>query len=221
MKIADDVYAYEWDDPYENNCNTFYIGGSVQALIDPGLKRHLPHLLKKMAADGIGREDIRYIINTHCHPDHLEGSEVFSGSGIQIALHGDELTFLDEIGAQMYEWFGLPYPKIDINMVLAEGDLEMGGELFRIVLIPGHSPGSIGLYWPERKILFPGDVVFDQNVGRSDFPGGDGELLKQSIRKLAKLEVDRLLPGHMGMVMGADKVKNNFKMIIDRIFPYI
>lgn len=221
MKIADDVYVYEWDNPYDNNCNTFYIGGSVQALVDPGLKRYLPDLLKKMAADGIRREDMRYIINTHSHPDHLEGSEVFSGSGIKIALHGDELTFLDEIGAQMYEWFGLPFPKIDIDMVLAEGDLEMGSERFRIILIPGHSPGSIGLYWPERKILFPGDVVFAQNVGRSDFPGGDGELLKQSIRKLAKLDIDYLLPGHMGMVTGADKVKNNFKAIVDQIFPYI
>jgi len=221
LKIAEDLYAYEWTNPYENNCNSFYIGGSVQALIDPGLKKYVPDLLKKMADDGIHRDEIHCIVNTHSHPDHYEGSEVFSGSAIKIALHSGEMAFLDEIGAQMYEWFGLHFPKIDINLVLEEGDIRLGDEAFEILLIPGHSPGSIGLYWPARKVLFPGDVVFDRNVGRSDFPGGDGELLKKSIRKLSKLDVDYLLPGHMGIVTGNANIKNNFKIIIENIFPYI
>jgi glyoxylase-like metal-dependent hydrolase (beta-lactamase superfamily II) len=97
----------------------------------------------------------------------------------------------------------------------------MGTERFQIFLSPGHSPGSIGLYWPEHKVLFSGDVVFNQNVGRSDFPGGDGELLKESIRNLAKLDIDYLLPGHMEIVTGNENVKKNFKVIIERIFPYI
>jgi len=221
MKLADDLYVYEWDNPYENNCNSFYIGGSVQALIDPGLKKYVPDLLQRMETDGIRREDIRYIVNTHCHPDHYEGCELFSDSGIQIAMHSIELAFLDEIGAQMYEWFGLDFPRIDISMVLSEDHVEMGTEQFQIFLSPGHSPGSIGLYWPERKVLFSGDVVFNQNVGRSDFPGGDGELLKESIRNLAKLDIDYLLPGHMEIVTGNENVKNNFKVIIERVFPYI
>jgi len=221
MKIAEDLYAYVWENPYENNCNSFYIGGSVQALIDPGLKKFVPDLLKKMAADEIRRDDIRYIINTHSHPDHYEGSEFFNGTGVQIAIHREEMAFLDEIGAQMYEWFGLRFPKIDIHLILEEGEVQLGDETFQVHLIPGHSPGSIGLYWPERKVLLPGDVVFDRNVGRSDFPGGDGELLKESIRKLSKLDTDYLLPGHMGMVTGNTNIRNNFKIIIENIFPYI
>ncbi len=221
MKIAEDLYVYEWTNPYENNCNSFYVGGSVQALIDPGLKKHVPDLLKKMAADGIRRDEIRSVINTHSHPDHYEGSEIFSGSGIQIALHKVEMAFVDEIGAQMYEWFGLRFPKIDITLALEEGEIQLGGEILQVLLIPGHSPGSIGLYWPGRKVLFPGDVIFDRNVGRSDFPGGDSELLKKSIRKLSKLDIDYLLPGHMGMITGNATVKNNFKVIIENIFPYI
>ena len=221
MKLDQDVYVYEWDNPYENNCNSFYIGGTVQALIDPGLKRYVPDLLKKMEADDINPIDIKYVINTHSHPDHYEGSEIFSKSGIAIALHTAEIKFLEEIGADMYEWFGLTFPKIDINLPLSEGELQLGREQFQIFLIPGHSPGSIGLYWPERRILFPGDVVFDQNVGRSDFPGGNGSLLKESIRTLSTLDIDHLLPGHMGMVSGKDNVRNNFTMIIARIFPYI
>jgi glyoxylase-like metal-dependent hydrolase (beta-lactamase superfamily II) len=174
-----------------------------------------------LSEDGIDRADIRYIINTHSHPDHYEGSEAFSGSGVSIGLHRKELDFLADIGAQMYEWFGLEFPKVDVDLVLPDGDLTLGDEKFQVHHVPGHSPGSIGLYWPERKVLFPGDVVFSQNVGRSDFPGGDGELLKKSIRRLSKLDIDFLLPGHMGIVEGNKNVQNNFKMIIQHIFPFI
>ncbi len=221
MRIADDLYAYEWTNPYDNNCNSYYIGGSVRALIDPGLKRYLPDLLSAMSEDGIDRADIRYVINTHSHPDHYEGSEPFSGSGASIGLHQNELDFLAEIGAQMYEWFGLPFPKIDVDLVLSEGEISLGDEKFEVLLVPGHSPGSIALYSPVRKVLFPGDVVFSQNVGRSDFPGGDGELLKKSIRRLAKLDVEKLFPGHMGFVDGKADVQNNFKLIVEHVFPFI
>lgn len=221
MKIADDVYAYEWTNPYDNNCNSYYIGGSVRALIDPGLKRYLPDLLSAMSKDGIDRAEIRYVINTHSHPDHYEGSESFSGSDAGIGLHRKELDFLAEIGAQMYEWFGLPFPEVDVNLVLAEGEITLGDEIFEVHLVPGHSPGSIALYSPKRKVLFPGDVVFSQNVGRSDFPGGDAELIKKSIRRLAKLDVETLLPGHMGFVDGKANVQQNFKMIIEHVFPFI
>jgi len=59
MKLENNIYTYEWTNPYENNCNSFYIGGSVCALIDPGLKLFLPDLLKKMKADGIDLKDIK------------------------------------------------------------------------------------------------------------------------------------------------------------------
>ncbi len=221
MKLAEDLYFYEWTDPYTNNCNSYYIGGSVQALIDPGLKKHLPDLLVKMSLDGIDGEKIRYIINTHSHPDHYEGSVLFNSTGATIALHGKEIEFLANIGCRMFEWFGLEFPQVDINLVLSEGDLELGNEIFRVILTPGHSPGSIGLYWPERQVLFSGDVIFDQNVGRSDFPGGDALLLKESIRKLAALDIGYCLPGHMGILQGVSNVKRNFDMVIDQIFPYI
>ncbi len=221
MKIAEDLYSYIWTNPYENNCNSYYLGGKVQALIDPGLKKHVPGLLEKMEADGIRAENIRYVINTHCHPDHYQGAESFNGPGIERGLHREEIAFLDTIGRDMFQWFELDFPEVDINLPLSEGDIALGGESFQILLIPGHSPGSIGLYWPERRVLISGDVVFDQNVGRTDFPGGDSALLKESIRRLAALDVDLLLPGHMGIVAGDDKVSNNFRLIINRIFPYL
>ena len=68
MKLKNDIYVYEWTNPNENNCNSYFIGGNVQALIDPGLTGYVPNLLDQMSADGIEKEDIRYVINTHSHP---------------------------------------------------------------------------------------------------------------------------------------------------------
>lgn len=221
MKFTDDIYVYEWTNYYDNNCNSFYIGGNVKALIDPGLKAYLPNLLESMEIDGIAREDIRYIINTHSHPDHYEGSELFNNSDVQIALHEEEIEFMNGPGAKLYLMFGMNPPDVKVNLRLQTGGITLGDESFEILHIPGHSPGSVGLYWPARKVLFPGDVIFSQNVGRTDFPGGSGKLLKKSIASLAELEIDTLLPGHMEIVDGPEKVKWNFQMVMQNVFPYI
>jgi glyoxylase-like metal-dependent hydrolase (beta-lactamase superfamily II) len=221
MKFINDIYVYEWTDVYENNCNSFYIGGTVQALIDPGLSRYVPSLLESMKLDGIRETDIRYVINTHSHPDHFEGSACFAPAQVKIAMHADEIAFLHGEGGGLYGLFGMCAPAVEINMNLQEGNLVLGDELFEIIHIPGHSPGSVGLYWPARKALFCGDVIFDQSVGRTDFPGGSGAQLKESIRNLAGLDIEFLFPGHMGMVEGAQNVQRNFKMVIQQIFPYI
>jgi len=221
MKFVQDIYVYEWTDFYDNNCNSFYIGGGVQALIDPGLTRYVPSLLESMKLDGIQETDIRYVINTHSHPDHFEGSAYFAPDKVKIAMHDDEISFLNGEGGGLYGLFGLNRPAVDINMRLKEGNLVLGDEAFEIILIPGHSPGSVGLYWPARKALFCGDVIFDQSVGRTDFPGGSGAQLKESIRSLAGFDIECLFPGHMGMVEGAQNVQRNFKIVIQQIFPYI
>jgi len=63
--------------------------------------------------------------------------------------------------------------------------------------------------------------VFADSIGRTDFPGGNGALLKKSILELSKLDVDYLLPGHMGIIEGNENVKHNFQHVIKNIFPYI
>jgi len=222
MKLDNDIYIYEWTNLLENNCNSFFIGGTVQALIDPGLKLFLPDLLKRMEGDEIDPKNIKYIINTHSHPDHFEASETFnSNENIEIGLHKEGMDFLNGIGGHMYGMFGLDAPKVHIDMVLEEGTIRLGDEDFEILHVPGHSPGSVALYWPSRKALFPGDVIFNQNVGRTDFPGGDSALLKESILALSKLDTDYFLPGHMEVITGKENVKRNFQFVIEHVFPYI
>jgi hydroxyacylglutathione hydrolase len=221
MKLKDEIYVYEWTNNFDNNCNSYYIGGKVQALIDPGLTRYLPDLLNQMSADGIKKENICYIINTHSHPDHLQGSELFDPDAVKIALHQKELEFLKGVGGELYGLFGITVPQMQINFPLEEEDVILGDQSFKVILAPGHSPGSIGLYWPEKKALFCGDVIFEQSVGRTDFPGGNGSLLKKSIISFSQLDLELLFPGHMGIVEGRKKVQDNFNIVIQNIFPYI
>ena len=221
MRFSDDIYVYEWTDSFENNCNSFYIGGNVNALVDPGLKGFVPNLLASMEEDGIEKSAIKYVINTHSHPDHFEGSVLFNDSDIKVGLHEKEMEFLNGAGSSLYNLFGMNLPAIRVDLPLTDGKISLGDESFEILLIPGHSPGSIGLYWPDRKVLFSGDVIFYQNVGRTDFAGGSGSFLKQSIVTLSKLDVETLFPGHMNVIDGAGEVKKNFQMVQKHVFPYI
>ena len=70
-------------------------------------------------------------------------------------------------------------------------------------------------------MLFTGDTVFYQGIGRTDLPGGDGEQLKDSIKKISRLDVEYLLPGHGTILSGNDRIKANFKDIERMWFGYI
>lgn len=83
---------------------------------------------------------------------------------------------------------------------------------------PGHSPGSICLYMKKEKALIAGDTIFSLGVGRTDLPGGDTELLIASLKKLAKLDIEYLIPGHGDMLKGREAVQKNFDMILSEFF---
>jgi hydroxyacylglutathione hydrolase len=64
-------------------------------------------------------------------------------------------------------------------------------------------------------------VIFEQNTGRVDLPGGNADELKKSIEKLSRLDIDYLLPGHMGIIQGAEEVRDNFDFIINNVFAWL
>jgi glyoxylase-like metal-dependent hydrolase (beta-lactamase superfamily II) len=121
--------------------------------------------------------------------------------------------FMRESGEEVYRMMGMRPPQVRIDVLLKEGELRLGGETFQVLETPGHTPGSICLYWPSHKALFTGDVVFEMGVGRTDLPGGDGASLISSLERLSKLDAEILLTGHGNAVVGRQRIEENFQMI--------
>jgi hydroxyacylglutathione hydrolase len=221
MKLEKDLHAYLWQNPYENNCNTYVIHGDMTVLIDPGHSRHLGKLLYQMEGDGISPEEVDLIILTHSHPDHFEGLEAFLDKPVKIAMSREEERYLLDSGKILFEMMKQPLPKFRIDFYLREGDLHLGEKIFNIYQTPGHSPGSISIHWPERKVLFTGDLIFYGGIGRTDFLEGNSKLLKESIERMSHLDTEILLPGHGEMVMGKEMVHQNFEFIRQNFYTYL
>jgi glyoxylase-like metal-dependent hydrolase (beta-lactamase superfamily II) len=216
MKILDGLHAFIWRDPTSNNCNTYLIEGDKRILIDPGHRHLFRHIEMELRDSGLSTGDIDLVLVTHAHPDHLEAVERFAEPTL-FALGLAEMNFLRDMAGRYGRDSGLPEP----DFFLQEGELKVGSNTFEVVLTPGHSPGSVCLYWPGPKVLFTGDVVFSQGIGRTDLPGGDGKLLKESIRRLSAFDSEFLLSGHGEIISGAEKVRANFRRIEQMWFGYL
>lgn len=219
MKIFEDLYAFLWLDPSANNCNTYFINGPKKILVDPGHEHLFGHVRDNLADISLTPSDIDLVIITHAHPDHMEGVSLFAGTPALTAVYDTESTFNNDMSSPFGR--GLAAPRFEPDILLQEGKLRVGGCDFQVIHAPGHSPGSVCLLWPDKKVLFSGDVVFNQGVGRTDLPGGNGNALKESIRNLSRLDIDFLLPGHGDIVSGADRVKANFEEIERVWFAYL
>ncbi len=221
MKLSEDLYAYLWQNPYENNCNSFIIGGEILTLIDPGHIQYLPGLFHQIEEDGLSKDRLKLILLTHSHPDHLEGIEAFLDQPVKIAMSREEDQYLQNIGKYLFEMMGIPLPPYRIDFFLKEGELRLKNRVLQIFQTPGHSPGSLSIYWSEKKALFTGDLIFYGGVGRTDFPKGNSKLLIRSIERLARLDVEILLPGHGEIVIGKEMVLENFEFIRQNYYPYL
>ena len=219
MKITDHIHAFLWTNPRANNCNTYLLLGERRILVDPGHDGLFDHVEKGLSELALTLEDLDMVFVTHGHPDHIEGIHRFSNMGCFIALGETEWEYLkqrDPYDGDLYTSSG------DHSLVfLKEGTLEVGDMTFEVLHTPGHSPGSLCLYFSASKALITGDVIFDRGVGRTDLPGGHGELLKESIRTLSRLDVDILLPGHGSLITGREKVRANFEEIERVWFAYL
>lgn len=219
MQISDRLHAFLWNSMTSNNCNTYLIDGSVRILLDPGHIMHFDHVRRGLDGLGVGLDDIGLVVVTHAHPDHIEAVRLFKGRPAKIAMH--------EMAWQLIEKFGpMIDPNMDVNALrpdvfLREGKTEAGDTSLEVIHTPGHSPGSVSLYWKEKKALFAGDLIFRDGIGRTDIPGGDGAQLKASIRRVAELDIAMLLPGHGDVISGRDAVQKNFRQVADFWFAYV
>lgn len=180
--------------------NIYLIIDEVIALIDTGTGMNFETVKRNLSKFNLTANDVELIINTHCHYDHVGGDRDFiEASGCEVAIHELEAELLrkGDCVITLVGVFGKRLEPIEVARELHDGDRVKLGELTLEVLhTPGHTQGSISLYEPERKILFSGDTLFCDGVGRTDLPTSDGKALANSLRRFAKLEVERLYPGH-------------------------
>lgn len=179
-------------------------------LVDPGA--YNSGISDKIKELGI---DIRYIILTHGHADHIMGVKGFKNDfpGAKLVANINEKDMLNDKTLNMSIQFGDP-TEIDADVYVDDGDtMDVGGVQLEFLFTPGHSPGGMCIHIPDEKTLFSGDTLFQSSIGRTDFPGCSFEALKQSIHeKLWPLPEDtNVFPGHMGPTnIGFEREHNPF-----------
>ncbi|MEZ8216487.1 Glyoxylase, beta-lactamase superfamily II [Candidatus Fervidibacteria bacterium JGI MDM2 SSWTFF-3-K9] len=184
--------------PFQTNC---YIVGCPETkhgiIIDPGDEPE-----RILAVVNFHQLKIVAVIATHGHLDHvLAVKAVKEATGAPFLFTEPDLPMLRNahIQARFYNWFAEPAP--DPDGFLKEGQILTVGKIdFQILELPGHTLGHIALYWSDEKgkgCLFSGDVLFAGSVGRTDLPGGNWEVLQNSLKRLMSLPDETIVyPGH-------------------------
>ena len=212
MKLTKNLYFFSEKGMMDSN--SYVIRDNQSLLIDPGSTQFLPALIEEMHRDGIDPKDISLIANTHLHGDHCWANDAFKKlSGAEILLHPAQKEFGQAASVQASQFFGVDSAEFSEDRLMDNDKLSLGETEIELIPSPGHSPDSVCYYLPNDKVLICGDVIFSQNTGRVDLPGGGAAELKASIEKLSQLDIEYLLPGHMNIVVGRENVKNNFDFI--------
>ncbi|MBC8446144.1 MAG: MBL fold metallo-hydrolase [Chloroflexi bacterium] len=192
----------------QTNC---YVVGCEETregvVIDPGANPE--RIIEAIEESGL---IIRYVLNTHCHFDHMgANAEIVAATGAPLALHPAELPILQAKGGA--SWFGVlvkesPLPDVELEPGQV---IEVGKLRFQVLFTPGHSPGSVTFYEASEGAAFDGDVLFAGGIGRTDLPGGDWDTLMRSIREVlfALPDETKLYPGHGPVTtVGHEKAHN-------------
>jgi glyoxylase-like metal-dependent hydrolase (beta-lactamase superfamily II) len=185
--------------PLQTNCYLVRGGeGPAGAVIDPGGDAG-------RIVDRCAEEDIRpeLILNTHAHMDHIGANGALKDEfpEAELCIGRREAGNLEEPGANLSAMFGIPVSSPPADREVGDGQaVEFGDVVLRVVETPGHTPGHVCFLARDEDPpqLFCGDLVFRGGVGRTDFPGGSTQRLRESIReKVLSLPDETVLwPGH-------------------------
>ncbi len=183
-----------------NDSNVYVIKAEKVAVIDTGLSKSW---LERELQGIVEPSRVDYVLNTHAHIDHCGGNPLFSKA--EVMIHE-----LDAAAMRDGRFYGTAAlfarrESLGYHRVLREGELiDLGSAKIEVLHTPGHTRGSVCFYIPSEKALFSGDTLFaGGSFGRVDL-GGNMEQLKQSLRRLAELDIEVLYPGHMEVVRGKE-----------------
>jgi glyoxylase-like metal-dependent hydrolase (beta-lactamase superfamily II) len=197
--------------PIQENCFLFRRDGSDRALIvDPG--EEAERLLGAIDELGVTLDGI---LLTHTHFDHVGAvAPIAKATGAEVWVPEIEKPVLADINSYVpWPEFG-PFESWDAEHTLTGGEkLELAGFEIEVLFTPGHSPGHVTFHVPDEAAIFSGDVLFQGSVGRTDLPGGDPQVLMETLKTLAETLPDdtTVHPGHMGITtIGAERATNPF-----------
>jgi hydroxyacylglutathione hydrolase len=197
--------------PLQCNCSIIGDDSTHEGMvIDPG--DEIEEVLAIIAKHHL---QIKQIVVTHAHLDHVGGArKLRAATGAPILLNqndGELLAMLDVQAA----WLGMDDPgKVEIDQNAQDGDVLKTGSLGATVMhTPGHTEGSICLYFPTEKKLIAGDTLFAGSIGRTDLPGGSMRKILSSLHEkvLALPDETIVLPGHgPTTTIGQERESNPF-----------
>lgn len=228
MQLADNVYAVlDLAHPIGVNAG-FVVTREGVVVIDSGLTHPSALTILGYIEAAAPGSQIKYLILTEHHSDHIFGAHVFKAGGAEIIAHKLAREYLESEGqgyveARMFEMpggfdFGRTFYR-NVELVLPDrtidgpADLSVGGELLRLIPTPGHLLDCISVYLPRSRILFAGDTVYSGYPPTTRF--GDERLWSQwivSLKRLKQLDIERIVPGH-GPLCGKSEIDRNIEYL--------
>jgi hydroxyacylglutathione hydrolase len=197
--------------PLRCNCSIVGEENTREAIvIDPG--DDIEDVLAILAKHNL---QVKQIVITHAHIDHVGGAmKLRAATGAPILLNQNDYALLKMLDVQA-TWVGMATPgEVTIDHSISNGDKVNAGSLQASVMhTPGHTEGSICLYFPAEHKLIAGDTLFAGSIGRTDLPGGSMQKILRSIHDTVLTLPDETLvvPGHGQLTtIGEERANNPF-----------
>jgi hydroxyacylglutathione hydrolase len=194
-------------------CNCSIIGDETTheaMVIDPG-----DDIEDVLAIVRQNKLEVKQIVITHAHIDHVGGAmKLRAATGAPILLNQNDYALLKMLDVQA-SWLGMAAPAdVTIEASIADGEsLQAGSLKANVIHTPGHTEGSVCLYFPAEKLLIAGDTLFARSIGRTDLPGGSFEKIIHSLknRVMALPDETVVIPGHgPRTTIGEEREENPF-----------